>query len=224
MKSVIFDFNGTLFWDSQLHMDTWREYSKKLRTTPFSDEEMLKYMFGHTNEDIVEYAIGKKPDKSFLGKVASEKEAQYRKMCLEKPEDFHLEKKIKKFLDYLKTNNIPMNIATMSEWCNVEFYIKEFKLARWFDVDKIAYSDGNLPGKPAPDIYLLAAKNIGVDIKECTVFEDAIAGLESAHNAGAGEIIAVASREPISYYENINYISKIITDFHQIIPNFVNIN
>ena len=73
MKSVIFDFNGTLFWDSQLHIDTRREYSKKLREVPFSDEEMLKYMFGHTNEDIVEYAIGKKPDKALVDRVASEK-------------------------------------------------------------------------------------------------------------------------------------------------------
>ena len=216
MKGVIFDFNGTLFWDSQLHMDTWREYSKKLRKTPFSDEEMLKYMFGHTNEDIVEYALGRKPDKELVEKIAAEKEAEYREMCLKHPEEFHLAPNAEKYLDYLKDNNIPRTIATMSEWCNVEFYIKEFNLARWFDVEKIAYSDGTLPGKPAPDIYLLAAKNIGLDMKDCLVFEDAVAGLESAHRAGAGEIIAVASREPFEYYADIPYISKVITDFNQV--------
>lgn len=219
MKSVIFDFNGTLFWDSQLHIDTWREYSKKLREVPFSDEEMLKYMFGHTNEDIVEYAIGKKPDKALVDKIASEKEAEYRQMCLNRPEEFHLAPHAEEFLDYLKSKNIPINIATMSEWCNVEFYIKEFNLERWFDIDKIAYSDGTLPGKPAPDIYLLAAKNIGVDMKECTVFEDAIAGIESAQRAGAGEIIAVASREPLEYYKDLKSVSKIITDFDQVCIN-----
>ena len=219
MKGVIFDFNGTLFWDSQLHIDTWREYSKKLRKEPFSDEEMLKYMFGHTNEDIVEYAIGKKPDKELVERVASEKEAEYRRMCLERPEEFHLAPNAVKYLDYLKENNIPMTIATMSEWCNVEFYIKEFELARWFDLDKIAYSDGTIPGKPAPDIYLIAAKNIGLDMKDCLVFEDAYAGLEAAHSAGAGEIIAVASREPLEYYRNLSYISKIITDFDQVCIN-----
>ena len=46
------------------------------------------------------------------------------------------------FLDYLKENNIPRAIATMSEWDNVEFYIKEFRLEKWFDIDKIVYSDG----------------------------------------------------------------------------------
>ena len=59
MKGIIFDFNGTLYWDSQLHYDAWREYSALLRETPFSDEEMRDKMFGHTNADIIEYLIGR---------------------------------------------------------------------------------------------------------------------------------------------------------------------
>jgi pseudouridine-5'-monophosphatase len=39
-------------------------------------------------------------------------------------------------------------------------------------------------GKPAPDIYLLAAKRLGVDPKECLVFEDALAGVQAGHAAG----------------------------------------
>ena len=68
MKGIIFDFNGTLYWDSQLHYDAWREYSKMLRGYEFTDEEMRDKMFGHTNEDIIEYAIGKKPSKEMVDK------------------------------------------------------------------------------------------------------------------------------------------------------------
>ena len=50
-KGIIFDFNGTLFWDSEKHQDAWREFSKRLRTPGFTDEEMRDYMFGRTNED-----------------------------------------------------------------------------------------------------------------------------------------------------------------------------
>ena len=217
LKGVIFDFNGTLFWDSKLHFEAWRIYSEKLTGTPFSDEEMLEHMFGHTNEDILTYALGKKPDKELLDKYAYEKEAYYRQMCLEKPEDFKLAPHAEDFLDYLKSNNVPMAIATMSEWCNVEFYIKEFNLEKWFDLDNIVYSDGTVPGKPAPDIYLIAAKKLNLDPKDCTVFEDAVAGLTSAHKAGIGEIIAVASNEPTEYYKNIPFISQIITDFDQVL-------
>ncbi len=216
MRGIIFDFNGTLFWDSQLHLDAWKEYSKRLRGTPFSEEEMLQFMFGRTNEDIIEYAIGKQPDKKLVEKFAQEKEAEYRRMCLARPTDMKLAPHAVEFLDFLKENAIPMTIATMSEWCNVEFYIKEFKLKKWFDVDQIVYSDGKIPGKPAPDIYLIAAKNLGLEPKDCVVIEDALSGIQSAKNAGIGEIIAIASREPVEFYKNVRGISQIITDFGQI--------
>ena len=216
MRGIIFDFNGTLFWDSQLHLDAWREYSAKLRGKPFSDDEMLKYMFGRTNEDIIEYAIGKKPDAKLVKKLAEEKEAYYRNMCLQNPEEFKLAPNAVEFLDFLKENNIPRTIATMSEWCNVEFYIKEFNLAKWFDLDKIVYSNGKIPGKPAPDIYQIAAKNLGLNPCECIVIEDALSGIEAAEKAGIGNIIAIASREPVDFYKDVKGVSQIITDFNQI--------
>ena len=219
MKGIIFDFNGTLFWDSQLHIDTWKDYSAKLREVPFTEEEMLKYMFGRTNEDIIEYAIGKKPDKALVEKIAYEKEAEYRQMCLNRPDEFKLAPCAVEFLNYLKENNVPMTIATMSEWCNVEFYIKEFNLAQWFDLDKIVYSDGTIPGKPAPDIYKLAAQKLGLDIADCVVVEDALSGIESARSAGAGKIIAIASREPVEFYKDLTCLSQIITSFDQIDKN-----
>ena len=74
MKGIIFDFNGTLYWDSQLHYDAWREYSKILRGYEFTTQEMQEKMFGHTNEDIIEYAIGKKPTKELVEKYGREKE------------------------------------------------------------------------------------------------------------------------------------------------------
>ena len=126
MKGIIFDFNGTLFWDSKLHYDAWREFSKELRGYEFTDEEMRNKMFGHTNSDIIEYAIGRKPSAEMVEKYAEEKEALYRKRCLLDKENFKLAPGAADFLDFLKENNIPRTIATMSEWSNVEFYIREF--------------------------------------------------------------------------------------------------
>ena len=45
MKGIIFDFNGTLYWDSKLHYDAWRDFSKILRGSAFTDEEMRENMF-----------------------------------------------------------------------------------------------------------------------------------------------------------------------------------
>ncbi len=209
---VIFDFNGTLFWDSELHMEAWREFSKQLRGTPFSDEEMLKYMFGRTNEDIITYAIGKRPEPDMVKKLAFEKEEVYRNMCRKRPDMFKLAPYAKEFLDYLKENNIPRTIATMSEKDNVDFYITEFNLAQWFDLDKIVYSDGTIPGKPAPDIYIIAANKLGLKPENCIVIEDAISGINSAKSAGIGKVVAIASMEKPEFYEPLG-VDEIITDF-----------
>jgi len=215
MQGIIFDFNGTLYWDSKLHYDAWREFSKIIRGTSFTDEEMRDKMFGHTNEDIIEYAIGKKPSKEMVEKYGKEKEALYRKRCLLDPDNFKLAPGAEELLDFLTENNIPRTIATMSEWDNVEFYIKEFKLEKWFDIDKIVYSDGTIPGKPAPDIFLIAANKLGLNPKDCVVVEDAIAGIEAAKSAGIGKIIAIASLEPIEFYKKMTGLSGIINNFYE---------
>jgi len=214
MKGIIFDFNGTLYWDSQLHYDAWRDFSKIIRGYSFTDEEMREKMFGHTNADIIEYAIGEKPSAEMVEKYGKEKEALYRKRCLLEPDKFKLAPGAVELLDYLKANNIPRTIATMSEWDNVEFYIKHFHLEKWFDLDKITYSDGTIPGKPAPDIFLIAASKLGLEPQDCLVIEDAIAGINSAKNAGIGKIIGIASLEPVEFYQKIDGLSGIIKDFY----------
>ena len=214
-KGIIFDFNGTLYWDSALHKQAWREYSKILRGVMFSDDEMIKYMFGRTNEQIIRYAIGKQPTPEMVEKYGQEKEAMYRKMCLDNPESFHLAKGAVEFLDYLKENGIPRTIATMSDKVNVDFYIENFRLDKWFDVDKIVYSDGKIPGKPAPDIYRIAAEKLDLLPQDCIVIEDALSGIESANKAGIGKIIAICSEESPELYKSIPCVTGIINDFDE---------
>ncbi|MCI1274439.1 MAG: HAD family phosphatase [Clostridiaceae bacterium] len=218
-KGIIFDFNGTLFWDSEKHMTAWREFSKKIRGTAFTDEEMHKYMFGRTNEDIIAYAIGEKPTKDMVSKLAEEKEAIYRDMCRNDLSNFHLAKGAISLFEFLKANNIPMTIATMSEKPNVDFYKKEFGLAKWFDLDKIVYSDGTMRGKPAPDIFQIAAKNLGLNPKDCIVVEDAISGIEAARRAGIGKIVAITSMNDENFYKKIPAVNEIINDFDDLDRN-----
>ena len=215
-KGIIFDFNGTLFWDSQKHYDAWVETSRKLRGTPFNDYEMVHHMFGRKNSEIIAYAIGREPSKEEAEQIGREKEIIYLDMCKKDHENTKFADGVEEFLDYLCENNIPHTIATMSEKINVDFYIDVFNLAKWFDLDKIVYSDGTIPGKPAPDIYEIAAKKIGIAPKDCIVFEDAISGIEAAKSAGIKRIIAVASKEPVEFYKSIDCVTNVITDFRNI--------
>ena len=218
-KGIIFDFNGTLLFDSEKHLEAWREFSKRLRETPFTNEEMRDFMFGRTNEDIIAYAIGKKPDPELVEKLGQEKEAVYRDMCRKDRENFKLAPCAEELLDFLCENDIPHTIATMSGIENVEFYIEEFKLERWFDIEKIVYANGKIPGKPAPDIYQIAAKNLNLEPKDCIVVEDAVSGIKAAENAGIGKIIAIASMEPVALYKKMSCVGEIITDFSQLDRN-----
>ena len=214
-KGIIFDFNGTLFLDSEKHMEAWRAFSKELRGTAFSDEEMRDHMFGRTNEDIIAYAIGRKPDKTLVEKYTAEKEAIYRQMCRDDKEHFVLTDGAVELLDYLKLRNIPRTIATMSEKVNVDFFIQGFHLEKWFDLDKIVYDNGKIPGKPAPDIYEIAAENIGLPPAECIVVEDAVSGIAAAKNAGAGKIIAIGPKENHNFLMSLDGVSETITNFYE---------
>lgn len=196
-----------------MHLEAWREYSTTLREHAFTDEEMQKYMFGRTNEDIIKYLIGHKPDKELVRKCQEEKEALYRKMCLNNPKKFKLAKGAPEFLDFLCKYNIPHTIATMSEENNVKFFIEHFNLEKWFDIDKIVYDDGNVKGKPAPDIYIKAARKLGLKTGECIVVEDAVSGIEAARRACIGKIVAIESMETKELYSTIPAVDEIISDF-----------
>lgn len=218
-KGIIFDFNGTLFFDSEKHLEAWREFSKRVRSYAFTDDEMREYMFGRTNEDIIAYLIGEKPNPQMVEELAKEKEAVYREMCRKDCKNTVLAPGAVEFLDYLSKNNIPMTIATMSEKDNVDFYIEEFNLSKWFDIEKIVYADGTISGKPAPDIYIKASKILNLSPEECIVVEDAISGIKSAETAGIGKIIAIASMESEDLYKNISAVSQIIKNFDEIDRN-----
>ncbi len=215
-KGIIFDFNGTLFFDSEKHLEAWREYSTHVRDYAFTDDEMREYMFGRTNEDILTYLLGRKPEAELLDTLAKEKEAVYRDQCRKDSKNTLLAPGAVEFLDYLKENKIPMTIATMSDKDNLDFFVETFNLEKWFDIDKIVYADGIIPGKPAPDIYLKAAKNIGLNPKDCIVVEDAVSGIEAARAAGIGKIIAIASMESEDFYKQIPAVSQIIKNFNQV--------
>jgi len=81
------------------------------------------------------------------------------------------------------SNKIPMAIATSSRMSGVAK--KRTRHQEWFQhIDTIVTGDDVVRGKPAPDIYVEAAKRLEVDPTECLVFEDALSGVQSAKAAG----------------------------------------
>lgn len=106
-SGIIFDFNGTLFFDSDKHEESWRIFSKKLRGNSLNDEELQKVMHGRTNKSLIEYLLGNPIDDEKLFQLSEEKEQIYREMCIKDKTNFKLAPGAIELLDYLKEKQIP---------------------------------------------------------------------------------------------------------------------
>lgn len=215
MKGIIFDFNGTLFWDSEIQENAWKTFGTKLSERNITDEEFNTYFHGRTNKDTLEYLTERVLTDKEVNELAQQKESIYRDLCKSDLNKFKLAPGVERYLDYLKENNIPFTIATASEINNVNFFIKEFQLDKWFDIIKIVYDDGTFRGKPEPDIYLKASEALNIQPDNCIVFEDALSGVQSAQRAGVKEIIAVVPEGRKNIFENQPNL-KIISAFDDI--------
>jgi beta-phosphoglucomutase-like phosphatase (HAD superfamily) len=215
-SGIIFDFNGVLLWDTHLHEQVWRDYSRTLRGTPLSQEEIRHHMHGRPNQYIIEYLIGNTLSPSEAYTLIQEKESKYRLLCLERPEEFTLSPGAIDLLDFLVEHSIPHTIATASEHSNVRFFIEHLQLEKWFEIEKIVLDDGTLPGKPEPDIYLRAAENIGISPSNCVVVEDSVSGICAAKRAGIGKIYALGPKEKHEELQALEGTSEVISHLGEI--------
>ena len=93
-----------------------------------------------------------------------------------------LKKGVREFLNICKKKNIAMGIATSNSVELLNYFLKAHELHNYFEV-VITGSDG-LRGKPAPDMYLEAAKRLSVKPEKCLVFEDIMPGILAGKRAG----------------------------------------
>lgn len=210
-KGVIFDFNGTLFFDNDKHILAWSEISKMLRGRGITEEELLEHFNGVPNQKIVSYLLGREGIEEELEKYSQLKEELYRSFCLEDKERFHLVDGAKEFFDYLKEREIPFTIASASIKANIDFFVKEFELGNWMNPENIVYDDGSYENKIA--MFQDAAKKLGVDIKECMIVEDSVSGIYSGYLAGCRNIVVIDSSNRADEYRALPGVVRVVKDF-----------
>ncbi|MGC8764882.1 MAG: HAD family hydrolase [Brevinematia bacterium] len=216
IKGVVFDFNGTLFWDTEIHNIAWNIFLNKYGIN-MSDREKFEIIHGKNNEDILRLIFSRKLSDEKIKLFINEKEKIYQNLCLKK--EMQLAIGAEEFLSFLKENKIPFTIATASGYENVCFYFEKLKLDRFFDLSKVVYNDGKIKGKPDPEIYLKAIKILGIKNYETLVFEDSPSGIKAAENANVGKIIIVDSAN-----ENYNSNYQKIKSFSEVDRNIFFIN
>jgi beta-phosphoglucomutase-like phosphatase (HAD superfamily) len=217
IEGILFDFNGTLFWDSKLHEEAWREFALKHTGKHLSDDEMKQNVHGRINYDIVEYIFNEKLDKAQLENFSIAKELIYQQYLLDDSKLLILAPGAEELLCWLKEKNFPITIATSANQSNVDFYFRHLELGRWFDYSKVVFDDGTFNPKPAPDIFMRAADKIGLTPKQCLVVEDSLTGILSARNAQAGKILYVENDSPVGFEKVKGYIDGKIKSLNEII-------
>lgn len=113
------------------------------------------------------------------------------------------------FLQWLKNHGIKTGIATSNSEVLVEALLKARGLDGYFQAVHTGYEVER--GKPAPDIYLLAAKSLGVPPEKCLAFEDIPEGIMSARAAGM-EVCGVEDAFSVGLRERKRELSQYYID------------
>lgn len=87
-----------------------------------------------------------------------------------------------RLLDYLRQAELPVGLATNSPGFLMDTTLQKLQIRPYFNT--CCSVEMVTKAKPAPDIYLLAAKNMGVAPEHCLVFEDSFTGMTAAKAAG----------------------------------------
>ena len=183
IKGIVFDMDGVLLDTEKLYVKFWcraaqfygynmQEFhalSIRSMARPFAIEKLKGY-FG---EDFDYYKVHDKRIE-LMDKYIEEKGIET------KPKAFET-------LKYLKEKGLKIALATATGIEKTEKYLKMTDLYGFFD--KIICASMVKNGKPKPDIYLKACKELGLLPKECIAVEDSPNGVISAYDAGLNTIM-----------------------------------
>ncbi|MBT8182014.1 MAG: beta-phosphoglucomutase [Eudoraea sp.] len=180
----IFDLDGVIVDTAKYHYLAWKNLADELGVD-FTEEDNENFK-GVSRKRCLELLLE-------MGNISVSKE-QFDTWLEEKNEDYlkYISKMdeseilpdVTKILGYLKNKGIPMALGSASK--NAVSILEKVELMPYFE----AIVDGTqvTKAKPDPEVFLIAAKRIGVEPANCVVFEDALAGIEAANIAGMESI------------------------------------
>ena len=205
IKACLFDLDGVLVDTAHFHYLAWKHLADKLgfQFTPVDNERLkgvsrmdsLKILLEIGNITLTEQ------EKTRYADEKNQLYLQYIQRMT--PED--ILPGVLEFLDELKSSGILLGIGSASK--NAPTILERIGLTSLFDV----IVDGSLitHAKPHPEVFALGAKLLHINSGHCVVFEDAIAGVQAAHNAGM-KCVGVGSPD-------------ILKDADLVIPGFKNL-
>ena len=191
IKAVIFDLDGVLVTTDELHFEAWKGLADKLCINDFTKADNVRQR-GVSRMASLEVVL-EKTDRAFSEEeklaLAEEKNEIYVR-SLSALSETDVLSGANEFIDYLKSKGIKTAVGSASK--NTPLILEKTKLAGKFDA--VSCGLDTTKSKPDPEVFLIAAKKLGVAPCDCVVVEDSDAGIEAAKTGGM-YAIAVGAAE-----------------------------
>ena len=180
IKAVLFDMDGLMVDTESLSTEAFIN-SAKAQGYNMTKEETLKVL-GFTKANIYQFWIDYFQGTNVDGKKLVDDHYEYIENVLYTvgPEKMPY---VEELLKYLRENNYKIAVASSSDTADIKNNLEKTKLEKY--IDEIASGAEVENGKPAPDVFLLAAERLDVDSKDCLILEDSKAGIKAGKASGA---------------------------------------
>lgn len=190
VSALIFDMDGTMVESMPAHAKSWDLFRQRHHLR-MSVQEILERTTGRNGIECVRELLGQDVPDDEARRIIDRKEADYREIFAR---EFREVAGFGKFVQLAQQRGLKVAVATAGDKNNLEFVLMHLGLAR--NPDASVRGDQGLPGKPEPDIFLKAAKQVGADPARCIVFEDAPFGIEAAGRAGMRAVAICSTHQP----------------------------
>lgn len=205
MAAFLFDMDGTMVDSMPWHARTWDALCDRLGL-PRPGPDFFHRSTGRTAIEVMRMLVGDRPHAE-LAALVHEKESLYRELFGPR---FAEVRGFRAFARAARAAGVRLACATAGDADNIAFVLGHLGMELAFDTVVGAHDVAR--GKPAPDLFLLAARRLGVPAAECLVFEDAPHGIEAARRAGM-KAVAIATTLPPDELGAPDHVVAAATDF-----------
>ncbi|WP_433531300.1 HAD family hydrolase [Micromonospora sp. CA-263727] len=177
VKAVVFDCDGVLVDSENINNEVFAQLATLAGVdTSFMDSVRL-YMGRSTDECVAEL------EGQLGAPISFDFAAEYEKRVLDQQQSLQAVQDVPVLLQWLAENNYPMCVASSGTPTEIRLRLTTSRLINHFG--EHLYSASMVArGKPAPDLFLLAAQRLGVPPESCLVVEDSPFGVRGAKAAG----------------------------------------
>lgn len=190
-RALVFDMDGTMIDSMPTHARSWELFARRHAIT-MPVAEILRRTTGRNGVECIRELFGPDVAQARALELIGEKEALYREAFAR---DFREVAGFAEFAQQARRLGLRIAVATAGDKHNIAFALHRLNLAQ--APDAIVGGDEGIAGKPAPDLFLEAARRLGAAPGECIVFEDAPFGIEAARRAGMRAVAVCTSHDAV---------------------------